>query len=98
MATPPNAVAMAAAPPVELEVGAWDPPSPPVVVAAGPSVVLAPLEIVVSLDPPEVLTAEVVSAAVLWSEVVLGAAVDSELSEPLAVLPVAVAEPDSVAK
>lgn len=90
--------ARAAAPPVEVELGAWAPSSPPDVVAAGPSVVLAPLETVVSPDSPEVLVAVVVPTEVLRSEVVLGAAVDSELSEPLAVLPVAVGESDSVAK
>lgn len=113
MATPPNAVAMAAAPPVEVEPGALVPPFPPDVVAAGPPVVPAPLETVVSLDSPEVLApvvvpaevvpAEVVPAALLRSEVVvevvvLCSAVDSELLEPLAVLPVADAEPDSVAE
>lgn len=94
---------MEAAPPVEVELGAWAPPPPPDVVAAGPSVVLAPLETVVSPDSPEVLAAEVVPAevvpeAVLRSEVVLDAPVDSELTEPLAVLPVAVGELDSVAR
>lgn len=94
---------MAAAPPVEVELGAWAPPSPPDVVAPGPSVVLALLGTVVSPDSPEVLAAEVVPTevvpeAVLRLEVVLGAAVDSELTEPLAVLPVAVGESDSVAK
>lgn len=93
---------MAAAPPVE-ELGAWAPP-PPVVVAAGPSVVLTSLEVVVSLESPEVLgtevvSVEVVSAEVLRSDVMVGAAVDSEFLESLAVLPVvAVAEPDCVAK
>lgn len=100
MATPPNAVAMAAAPPVEVELGAGAPPSSPDVVAAGPSVELAPLGAVVSPDSPEVLAAVVVStvvvpAPVVGAEVVLGAAVDSELSEPLSVEE---AEPDSVAK
>lgn len=96
MATPPNAVAMAAAPPVELELGTATPSSPPVVVAAGPPVVL--LKTVVLPGSLEVLGAEVLSIAVFWSEVTVGAAVESVLLEPLAVLPVAVAEPDTVAK